>query len=390
MKILFLSPNNFFDVQGSTEPYYVYNYLCENYQVELLTRKDKNASKNKGQFYSVPNLPLIPFLLTFNLMALWLILRPKKEDIDLIYCYKGVFLPVKVLRSLFDFAWIYDLRTAPVEQDRKFRKDQRKTWNWFESFKLDIEETLYKNILTKQDLILTLSEDLQKMLEAKYHLPSAKIHLLPLGVDLELFSPEKRVREDKLAPDLVKMVCVTSINKTRVMGLKVILDAMALLKGEEIHCKLTIVGRSSKDMIEGLKQYARERHLEEDLHLKGYVPHDEIPSLLEKYDIGLSPLPDIEAYRVASPTKVFEYLAMKKIVIASDITSHRKIIKDKYNGLLYNPNDPAAFTNTLVNLSRNPQLAKDLKSNSRTSIKDKSWNKILRELDQRLKLLFKD
>ncbi len=49
------------------------------------------------------------------------------------------------------------------------------------------------------------------------------------------------------------------------------------------------------------------KKLHAHIHFQGYVPRNEILSLLNRYDVGLFHVPSSDLYDVASPTKVMEY-----------------------------------------------------------------------------------
>jgi glycosyltransferase involved in cell wall biosynthesis len=55
------------------------------------------------------------------------------------------------------------------------------------------------------------------------------------------------------------------------------------------------------------------------------IAHTEIPKWIAAADLGLDPLPDHPWWRHQSPLKVYEYLAMGKPVLATDIPCHRDI-----------------------------------------------------------------
>jgi glycosyltransferase involved in cell wall biosynthesis len=52
-------------------------------------------------------------------------------------------------------------------------------------------------------------------------------------------------------------------------------------------------------------------------------------------DIAVSPLPDIESYKISFPAKLLEYMASGTVVIATNIQPHRQLIRDGETGYLY-------------------------------------------------------
>ncbi len=76
-------------------------------------------------------------------------------------------------------------------------------------------------------------------------------------------------------------------------------------------------------------------------------------------------------------------------MIATDIRSNRKIVKDGYNGLLVKSEDPHDLADAIQKLYENPGLREKLASNARESVREYDWNCILGKLEQKLEELVK-
>jgi len=79
----------------------------------------------------------------------------------------------------------------------------------------------------------------------------------------------------------------------------------------------------------------------ETIHFPGMIPAADAPSMLAAGDVLLSPTlenPDGSAF-FGSPTKIFEYMAMGKLIIASDIAQIGEMLKDRETALLVRPGD---------------------------------------------------
>jgi glycosyltransferase involved in cell wall biosynthesis len=96
--------------------------------------------------------------------------------------------------------------------------------------------------------------------------------------------------------------------------------------------------------------------LAEQLHLRppnlvftSMVPYEHSPQMLAAGDILLSPQisnPDGTPF-FGSPTKVFEYLAMGRPIIASDLDQIGEVIRHGENGILVPPGDVEALATAL-------------------------------------------
>lgn len=138
--------------------------------------------------------------------------------------------------------------------------------------------------------------------------------------------------------------------------------------------------------------------------LTGLIAQDLAPSYLHSSDIFISPhIPNPDGTPFfGSPTKLFEYMAMGKPIIASDLDQIGDVLKNSiyaskiknnsYNGeiagkvsLLVKPGDKEEFIKSIFLLIENDQLCKELASNSRKEALEKyTWknhvNTILKEI----------
>jgi glycosyltransferase involved in cell wall biosynthesis len=120
----------------------------------------------------------------------------------------------------------------------------------------------------------------------------------------------------------------------------------------------------------------------ENVAYHGFVPHNEVPAILSTLDVLLLPPSrvvtpysgkgDIGSYM--SPLKMFEYMAVGKPIIASDLPVLREVLKHKYNALLVPPNDVKQWKSSLLQLMGNPLLRNKLGKQAREDLENKyTW-----------------
>jgi glycosyltransferase involved in cell wall biosynthesis len=101
-----------------------------------------------------------------------------------------------------------------------------------------------------------------------------------------------------------------------------------------------------------LEDFCRTSGASDKVMFRGRQPHSEIPALVAAMDIAI--LLNSNAY--GSPMKIFEYLAMKKAIIAPRVGPVEEIVKDAETGLLIDPGNAEQMTEKIVLLAGDPEF----------------------------------
>jgi glycosyltransferase involved in cell wall biosynthesis len=108
----------------------------------------------------------------------------------------------------------------------------------------------------------------------------------------------------------------------------------------------------------------------------GLVPHESIRDYLDASDILVSPhvpMPDGSDF-FGSPTKLFEYMAMGKSIVASRLNQIGEVLRDRETALLVKPGDPNELAAAVMELARNPELRRRLGEGARqAAVATHSW-----------------
>ena len=227
---------------------------------------------------------------------------------------------------------VLDVRTLPVE---------------FSGWTATLMERLF-------DFSLALSKNLgggltvitpfmREVLCARHRLDPGKIGVWTSGASPELFSPEKVDAAEKrrmkrhLGIDR-QFVLIYHGVMSHNRGLQNALKAVALLKQGGFNVLMLLVGEGfAKKM---LQELAVQHRIEDRVRFEGPVPIERVPVYISLADAGLLPFPNLLWWRVSSPIKLMEYLAMGKPVIATDIEAHRNVLKDCKAGFLAASDQP--------------------------------------------------
>ena len=122
----------------------------------------------------------------------------------------------------------------------------------------------------------------------------------------------------------------------------------------------------------------------------GLVPQHETPAYLAACDICVSPhVPNTDGTAFfGSPTKLFEYLATGRPVLASDLGQIGEVLDHERNAVLVPPGDVDALVLGLVRLADDPDLRRRLGEEGRRDARTRfSWTAHVRRILDRLKTL---
>ncbi len=320
--------------------------------------------KNKFKIKRIFSLDLIPFRkyighlgfwvqnITFSLLTIiYLIFRKA----DIIYSRDRFTL---LFLCLFKKNLIYEVHSLPS----KFR--------FYERF-------LYR----KTRLIVSITEHMKKTLVNDSIKAEKGILVAPDAVDLEAFDSISKLKEelrDELnLPQDKKLISYVGkfYTKEKEKGIGDILRALKILKADRKDLIMMFVGGSEQE-IKGYQKEAKLIGLEDrDLIFVKHVPFVEVPKYQKASDILVMPTPwwKHSAY-YGSPLKLFEYMAAKRPIIASDLPSHREII-DESNAILVKPGNPEALAKGIKKVLDNPDLAQQISEQAYKDVHRYTWNK---------------
>jgi len=212
-----------------------------------------------------------------------------------------------------------------------------------------------------------------------------RFHILPNrmvssenGVLLKRFDPERSWGGEEFWDGLngeVKFLYHGYLHETR--GAFDIVKAICKGKKGGLDASLLLVGPSDPNTKNHIQAIIASHNLQDSIRIFDSVDSESVPGIISGADICVCPLWGIEKYRWIYPVKVYEYLAMGKPVIASNLPGTAHVVQHGINGLLYPPGDIAALQDSIIRLTEDDRLYKSLAEAARKSVADKDWQLIL-------------
>ena len=99
-----------------------------------------------------------------------------------------------------------------------------------------------------------------------------------------------------------------------------------------------------------------------------------VPKYLAASDVLVLPNSEKGLSEFTSPLKLFEYMAAKRPIVASDLPSLREILSES-NAVMVRPDDPAALAEGIQKVLEDEELAKKLAGNAYIDVQQYSWDK---------------
>ena len=202
-----------------------------------------------------------------------------------------------------------------------------------------------------------------------------KIVVNPNGVDPEQFRPGiggLAVRHELgVADDKVLAGFVGTFGPWH--GVLTLAEAIRLLP-EDCGIRFLLVGAGK--FREEVERIIRAAGRERQVIFAGHVAHERVPALLDACDILLSPHVPLEdgSEFFGSPTKLFEYMAMGKGIVASRLGQIGEVLADEDTALLVEPGNPQELSEAILRLSRSPELRHRLGAAARvTAVAKHTW-----------------
>ena len=155
----------------------------------------------------------------------------------------------------------------------------------------------------------TVSESHKKLVNTKINIPSNKIHILPAGVDLDLFCSGAK-------DDILTMVYHGRLDKHRGILALPMLATKAIQSGLKI--KLHLIGEG--DCYSQLEELGQ---IHDYIEVQSNLEQTKVAEILSKSHIGLLPMPNTKLWSIASPLKRSEYAASGMLIFGINHTGHR-------------------------------------------------------------------
>ncbi len=235
-------------------------------------------------------------------------------------------------------------------------------------FMLKLAYNLEAKLYSKSALVTGQTQGICKSINQRF--PKVKTYWLPNGVDMNYYDPEKTVASDwreknGLSNDDLVFLYAGIIGMAQ--GLEIILEAAKNLQNN-IQIKFVLLGNGpEKSKLLGLKV---KYNLKNVIFIDS-VSKNEMPAVLKAVNAAIIPLKKLDLFKGAIPSKIFESLAMQiPVLLGVDGEARELFIEKGKCGLYFEPESVKELSERVMQISENPELAKQLGQAGRTYVNE--------------------
>ena len=287
------------------------------------------------------------------------------------YYFRSLLLFLKFLSIKYNYNYIYTRDLIFAFLVSKFFKDKKVVYELHDLSNGGKWNFLFKKTLKNLHGCIVISKGLNEEL-IKRGFDSNKIHILHDGVDLDKFdiniSKENARVRLSLPKDKTIISYIGSLQNWK--GYETFLKSYDYLKNKENIIYLTVGGNN--EQIKVLK----EKYKSDNIIFVPFVENSRVPLFLKASDILV--IPNSSKYEISvkytSPLKLFEYMASKRPIIASDLPSIREVASEN-EVLFFKPDDEKNLALNVEKLIQDKELQKKLINNAFEKVKKYTWEK---------------
>lgn len=229
---------------------------------------------------------------------------------------------------------------------------------------------LYRWLFKRVRLLVVLNSYLKNNF-LKEGFSEDKILISPDAVDKDFFLniSDKMNERKSLGLPLNKKIILYSGNFYDWKGVDTFAHSIRILP---IDLFFVIVGGTKQSDLERIRGILVDQ---KNVLILGHVPHSEIPKYIFSADILVLPnsaKQDISSF-YTSPLKLFEYMAVGRPIVASDLPSLREVL-DESSCVFFEPDNPESLAEKVKILLSDSSLANKIASEALVKSKKYTWD----------------
>jgi glycosyltransferase involved in cell wall biosynthesis len=201
-------------------------------------------------------------------------------------------------------------------------------------------------------------------------LPPAKVTIVRNGPALARFDAAAQPHRAFAADGTVRLVYTGALTPTYEVDVALRAMAIVVARRSDIDVRLEVYGRGDSEP--DLRALATALGLAERVAFHGRIPLDDVPAAIAAADIGLAPTRLDRYTEMTLSTKVFEYAAMGKPVVASRLPMVERTFPAG-SVATYEPGDAEAMARAILGFIDDPARRDDAVERARVIVLATAW-----------------
>jgi glycosyltransferase involved in cell wall biosynthesis len=222
-----------------------------------------------------------------------------------------------------------------------------------------------RRVWNNVDWVLPVTHVLARTV-AEYGVPAARIAVIPNGVNTGRFGNPPNTEAARRALGLKPGMVLGFAGFIRDWNaLHRVVDFIAE-QGARYDLQFLVVGDGPARA--ALLRHAETRGVADRVTVTGIVGRDDVARCVSAFDIAL--LPGLTPY--SSPLKLFEYMYLRRAIVAPDTENIREILTDGHDAVLFDPRRPGGMEEALLRLCGDAGLRARIGIEAHRTIDEKS------------------
>lgn len=210
---------------------------------------------------------------------------------------------------------------------------------------------LYRVVLPRTAHVFVQSDRMKEEVAAR-GVAADRMTVMPMGINLDRMT---YVTQTPSLPHFPRLVYTGSL--VRLRRIDFLIDMLKRIHENLPQTELILVGDGLPRDMDFLQAEAERLGVADFVRFTGFVPTEEAWEYVRQADVCLSPLPPNPILDVGTPTKVVEYMALNKPVVANRHPDQSKLLDESGAGFAVDY-DPQAFADKVTELLRRPEQAR--------------------------------
>jgi glycosyltransferase involved in cell wall biosynthesis len=355
------------------------------HHVSLIAVRSRHQTETRDLHGSLISVPLryMPYLSTFMLtltlcLAIPVYIMQLKPDFVIFMPDATVLssIPGIIIRKARKMKFVLDIRSTPVETVGFH--------GFVEIFWFSLSMAIARRMF---DGITIITKEMRDEVSGEFGVDPRRVEIFPSGVSTKLFNPKeyclsgKRLKKKLGLSEKFVIFYHGGFSPNR--GLFETVEAVRILRTKYPSIVLFLLGSGPATPL--LETLVRENSLQENVFFHHPVDHAKVPVFIEMSDVCISPLPNHRYWRFQCPLKLLEYLAMEKVVIATDIPAHRSVAGAQKCCIYASSAEPAELAKSIAVAYANKSELAEWGKIGRLIVEERyTWERVATDLERYL------